>query len=355
MSAIELPYVQAVHARGQTYWYFRHRGRRTRLTGAPGSPEFLASFEAARTAVAPPDTRAAAGSMAALVASWHATPAYQGRRSSTKRWDTRLTDWLCEACGDRPVAVMDARAVRTLMAAHTPAMGNKVLSLLRVLIQHAISLNWRDDDPTRDVQRIDYRRRPFPTWTDDDLAAFERHWPSGSRARLAYALLLHTGQRRGDVIRMGWQHIAGGRITIVQEKTGARISIPIHPGLQAELDATDRNNLTLLMTATGAGFASGNAFYNWFRDCIRAAGIAGKSPHGMRKATARRLIEAGCTPHEAAAVSGHRSLGELIHYAREADQARLADVAIGKIAAADRGGARGVANISGKSGKLRKR
>jgi integrase len=152
----------------------------------------------------------------------------------------------------------------------------------------------------RCVARAEYKRRPFPTWTDDDLAAFEQHWPSGTRARLAYALLLYTGQRRSDVIRMGWQHVKDGRLAVVQQKTGARVLIPIHPALSAELHAIPTAQMTFLMTATGAGFASGTAFYNWFTDCARAAGIEGKSPHGMRKACARRLIEAGCTPHQAA-------------------------------------------------------
>ena len=341
MPAVTLPYLQAIRARGKTYWYYRRDGRRTRLSGAPGSPEFLASYQAARDTAEPPATRGTPGSMTALVASWHATQAYRDRRASTQQWDRRITDWLCEVCGDRPIAQMDSRAVRTLMATRLPSMANKTLSLLRALIQHAIGLGWREDDPTRDVPRAAYQRKPFPTWTDDDLVAFEAHWPTGSRARLAYALMLYTGQRRGDVIRMGWQNVRDGRISVVQQKTRTRVSIPIHPALMAELQAIPHQQLTFLMTVTGSGFASGTGFYNWFQDCTRAAGIEGKSPHGMRKACARRLIEAGCTPHEAAAVTGHSNLDELIHYARDADRLRLADVAMERQTRADRGRTRG--------------
>ncbi len=227
------------------------------------------------------------------------------------------------------------------MAARTPSMANKALSLLRILIQHAITLGWRDDDPTRDVPRTTYQRKPFATWTDEDLAAFEARWPAGSRARLAYALMLYTGQRRGDVIRLGWQHVRNGRVSVTQQKTGTRVTIPIHPNLLAELQEIPHQQMTFLMTATGAGFASGNAFYNWFQDCTRAAGIEGKSPHGMRKACARRLIEAGCTPHEAASVTGHNNLAELIHYARDADRTHLADRAMALQARADQGKTRG--------------
>jgi hypothetical protein len=46
-----------------------------------------------------------------------------------------------------------------------------------------------------------------------------RHMPNashgavGSKARLALALLL-TGQRRSDVVRMGWQHLSGSAIAV---------------------------------------------------------------------------------------------------------------------------------------------
>ncbi len=47
-------------------------------------------------------------------------------------------------------------------------------------------------------------------------------------------------------------------------------------------------------------------FYNWFTDKARRAGVPkGRSPLGLRKASCRRLAEAGCSPHEIMSVSGH--------------------------------------------------
>jgi integrase len=54
------------------------------------------------------------------------------------------------------------------------------------------------------------------------------------------------------------------------------------------------------------------------------------SAHGLRKATARRLAEAGCTMHEIAAITGHASLSEVQRYTKAADQARLARAAMDK-------------------------
>jgi hypothetical protein len=55
------------------------------------------------------------------------------------------------------------------------------------------------------LARKTFRRavKPFATshtWTDAEIAQFERRWPLGTR-ELAFALLLYTGQRGGDVVK----------------------------------------------------------------------------------------------------------------------------------------------------------
>ena len=54
------------------------------------------------------------------------------------------------------------------------------------------------------------------------------------------------------------------------------------------------------------------------------------SAHGLRKAAARRLAEAGCTAHEIAAITGHASLEEIEHYTKAVDQQKLAASAMEK-------------------------
>jgi integrase len=118
----------------------------------------------------------------------------------------------------------------------------------------------------------------------------------------------------------------------VQAKTGARQAIPIHPQLRAALDAMPARNMTFLVTQTGAPFASGKVFYNWFTGRARADGVsAGLGPHGLRKAATRRLAEAGCTPHQIQAITGHRTLAEVERYTRAASQEELAKVAVSRI------------------------
>jgi integrase len=51
----------------------------------------------------------------------------------------------------------------------------------------------------------------------------------------------------------------------------------------------------------------------------------------LRKAACTRLADAGCTAHEIAAISGHKTLSEVQRYTRGADQARLARAAMERI------------------------
>jgi integrase len=107
------------------------------------------------------------------------------------------------------------------------------------------------------------------------------------------------------------------------------LAIPMHPKLEAIIESTPRGHLTFLTTARG-GPLSASRFSHWFRQECDMAGLPHCSAHGLRKAAARRLAEAGCTAHEIGAITGHISLTELVRYTRAADQRRLAEAAMAK-------------------------
>jgi len=337
MTVVRLRYAHRFRDRhGTVRWYLRRPGRPlVRLPGAPGSPEFMAAYQTALAAAAPdPEPRdGPPGSFAALVVSVYRSPEWSALARQSQETYRRLLERLRAQHGGKPVRLMEPRHVRqivTEIGRDAPAQANRVLSLLRMLMRHAIDIGLRDDDPTRDVRRLRYRKRPIAAWTEEQIARFEARWPVGTRARLAFDLLLYTGQRRSDVIRLGPQHLVGGKLRIVQQKTGAELLIPIHPALRGSLEAAaPAGHLAFLITELGHPFASANAFYQWFKPLVVQAGLpTNLSPHGLRKAAARRLAEAGCTPHEIASITGHATLSEVQRYTRSADQGRLAEAAI---------------------------
>jgi integrase len=183
----------------------------------------------------------------------------------------------------------------------------------------------RADDPTLGLHRPKAKNRGgIYTWTDSDIAKFESTFPVGTRERLALALLLETAQRRGDVVRMGRQHVRGDVIDVIQSKTGKALQIPISAALSAAIDASPRDNLTFLTRSAGRPF-SGKDFTVWFKRAIRKARLPEEaSVHGLRKAAARRLADRGFSANIIAAWTGHASLQEVSRYTAAADQLRLA-------------------------------
>jgi len=233
--------------------------------------------------------------------------------------------------GHRRVVEMRRDDVKKIMAlkAATPGAANDLLKKIRTLIKFAIDTGWRSDDPTLRIKT--FPEHEFHTWTEDEIAQYEARWPIGSRERTAFALHLYTGQRRSDVARMAWTDLVGNAINVVQAKTGARLILPLHPNLSAALRAWQRKNVVMLTTAFNKPFTYAG-YGNMMADAIAAAGLPDRCVlHGLRKAAARRLAEAGCTEKEIAAVTGHTTLKEVARYTRAADQKRLAAGAVAKL------------------------
>jgi integrase len=70
---------------------------------------------------------------------------------------------------------------------------------------------------------------------------------------------------------------------------------------------------------------------NKMREWCDQAGLSNCTAHGLRKACARRLAEAGATAHEIMAVTGHKTLAEVQRYTESAMREGLADVAHAKL------------------------
>ena len=133
---------------------------------------------------------------------------------------------------------------------------------------------------------------------------------------------------------MGPQHVKNEALLWTRKKTesttGLELEIPIHPDLRAIIDATPSGHLTFLMTELGKPFAVAG-FGNWFREQCDMANLRHCAFHGLRKAASVRLAEAGCTPHEIAAITGHASLKEIVRYTATANRKRLAASAMAEV------------------------
>ncbi|MBB4120205.1 tyrosine-type recombinase/integrase [Martelella radicis] len=322
-----------VDRHGKTRWYFRKPGlKRTPLPGLPWTPEFMKAYEAAATGE-PAEIaqgKTTPGTVSALVVSFYRSSDFTALSDSTKATYRGIIERFRVEHGDKRVAHLQRKHVQRIVSerAATPAAANNMLRMIHVLMRHAVDIGWRNDDPTSGVRKVRRNSVGFLTWEEEHIATFIKKHPHGTRAHLALSLLLFTGQRRSDVVRMGRQHIKDGWLSITQQKTGQLVTIPVHDQLAEIIDALPRDNLTFITTGQGKPFTPAG-FTNWFREMVKEAGLPdGLSPHGLRKATCRRLAEAGCSPHEIMAISGHKSLSEVTRYTIAASRRDMAKKAM---------------------------
>lgn len=330
MTRIKLDYIHEFRDRhGKVRRYFRRPGyKRIRLPGLPGSDEFMSAYQlalAGHERVEIGANRTKPGTVNAAIVGYYNSDAFCSLAPETKKRRRNILEHFRAEHGDKRIVTLPAAFIIKTLGKKSPAAARNWFKALRGLLQFAVANQYRRDDPTEGMKLArSVKSEGFHAWTEVEIEQFKAHHPIGSRARLALALLLFTAQRRGDVVRIGRQHVRNGVLSVRQDKTGTSLDIPILPELQAAIEAHASDHLTFLVTDQGKPFTSG-AFGHWFRDRCREAGLPKHcSAHGLRKAACRRLAEAGCTAHQIAAISGHMSLSEVQRYTKSADQARLA-------------------------------
>jgi integrase len=310
------------------------------LPGLPGSPEFNEAYAAALAGQTAPRLeigakRVRAGTIGAVVLAYFHSADFLNIPSPLTRATYRnIIEAFTKEHGDKPLAALERRHIKAMLASKvaTPAAANLWLRLIKKLMRFAVEEGLRGDDPAVGIAHI--KTRPtggFHSWTEDEIAQFNSRHPIGTKARLALGLLLYTAQRRSDVVTMGPQHVQNGKVRVRQQKTGATLRIPVHPDLQAILNATPRKDLTFLVTQYGKPYTAAG-FGSFFRDCCDDAGLPQEcAAHGLRKAACRRLAEAGCSANVIASISGHTTLREVERYTKAADQERMAETGMAAI------------------------
>jgi integrase len=182
-----------------------------------------------------------------------------------------------------------ARKLIQEIGADRPAMANLTRAVLRRLFSFAMAVGVRRDNPFNAITA--YKIGTYHTWTDEQLAAYEKRWPLGTRERLGFDLLLYTAQRVGDVVRMQRSHIRNGVLAVTQQKTGTEVFIPVHPALARSIKAGPAKGLYLIGDRNGRPI-KGDQLSALIAAAIEAAGLPSECvAHGLRKAALRRLAE----------------------------------------------------------------
>jgi integrase len=230
MTRIRLEFVQAfIDRHGRVRHYFRRRGfKRVPLPGLPGSDEFMKAYRAALSGEPEPieigASRTIEGTVNALVAAYldctdKSSSPFKTFAPETQRTRRNILENFRNQHGDKRIFHTEANGRRVMLLkrehlqrivnekAATPFGQRNFLNTLRKMFDWAVGV---PENPTLGVKRQKAKTTGYKTWTEADIERFEAKHAIGTKGRLAFALLLYTGQRRGDVVKMGPHNIHRG-------------------------------------------------------------------------------------------------------------------------------------------------
>jgi integrase len=340
---IRLPYLKTwIHKpSGKVYARFRRKGyEEIQLPGVLGSDEMMAAYWTARNCSTPTlietasigASRLKPGTVASIVALFLQSSSFTSDSEGTQRRRRPQLNAFREQHGDKPIAGINQKFFQTALADLGAHAGRNWLKAMRPLMRFAIAQGFIESDPTGGIKIKVPKSDGHATWTENEIAQFRAHWRLGTMERLAMELALNTGQRVGDLIRIGRQHARGGAIKIRQQKTGTEVEIPIHPELAPVLELAT-GNMTFLINGWDKPF-TGTGFSEWFGKAAKAAGLpVGYTAHGLRKGCAKRLADQGCNVMEIAAITGHKSIKEIERYTAAYDRRKAARAGMAKLVA----------------------
>src|SRR5262245_59603686 len=311
----------------QIYWYAWRGG--PRLVGDHGSPEFIASYNAAvATKVAPP-----AGRLLALLQGYQKSQDFLSLRERTRADYVKQIAKIEQKFGDAPLkALSDPRTRgvflewRDELALTSKRQADYAWQVLK------LTLNWAKDrgkitvNPCEGGGRVYHGTRVDFVWSVEDEAAFLEHAPT--QLHLPLLLGLWTGQRQGDLLRLTWSAYDGAHIRLRQSKTGARVVIPVASPIKAALDTAPRRSPIILTNKAGRPWTERGFRSSWSTIC-KQAGIDGRTFNDLRGTAVTRLALVGCTEAEIATITGHslrdvRSILDAHYLHRDIELARNA-------------------------------
>jgi integrase len=323
-----MKHVQAVKTpAGETYYY--HRPTKTRLPEDPQSAEFARRLLELNDQLERKKKLLPQGTVADLIVQYKKSPRFTDRAAKTRKDYARYLDWLSDKLGELEVKDIDAEFCTDLHEglAKKPRRADYTLQVLSIILAFAVKRPSRYGLMVNPALRMGRLSRPegYEPWPEEFLAAKTKEAYQELREVLLGAI--HTGQRGQDVIRMTWPDYDGTGIKVRQEKTRAKLWIPCHPALKKMLDGMKREDLVIFKTKTGRPWKEDH-----LRHEVNDLTAGAYSLHGLRKLATVRLFEAGCTPQQVQAITGHKTLQQLEHYAKGVQQKIMATAAIERIA-----------------------
>ncbi len=315
----------------KTYHYAWKGG--PQLPGKPGSPEFVAAYNAAvSTKIARHD-----GVLKAVILRYQDSAEFAQLAPRTRDDYRRHLDAIEGEFGTFPVEGLQSKRARVIFSEWKDGLAKRSLrqadyawTILARCLSWALKRGLVDANPLERGGRLYRATRAENVWTDDEEARLLA--VASPQISLAFLMAIWTGQRQGDLLRLTWTAYDGARIRLKQRKTGARVVVPVAAPLKAALDAAARCSPLILTQRNGNPWTE-EGFRSSWRKTVKRAGIEGRTFHDVRGTAVTRLAMAGATEAEIATLTGHslrdvRSILDANYLQRDP---KLAEAAIQKL------------------------
>jgi integrase len=296
--------IHTAYGKGKPYYYAWKGG--PRLRGAPGSAEFMASYNEA-LAGRPSEP---IGTVGGLIDLFERSVEFTQLAPRTRLDYAKQLKLIRAEFGSMPIAALPdprARGIfkewRNRLAERSVRQADYAWVVLARVFSVAKEYGKITVNPCEKGGRIYQADRSEKVWTDEHEAAFMTLAPP--HLRLALQLALWTGQRQGDLLRLTWGNYDGKTIRLRQGKTGARVVIPVGAPLRAMLDdeKAKKRGAMILLTLEGTRWTADGFRSSWRKACA-AAGVEGVSFHDLRGTAVTRLSLEEATPQEIATITG---------------------------------------------------
>jgi integrase len=324
MTKRDLPSYCYRRGRARHVYFCRRGARAIRMVHEPGTPEFAAEY--ARL-LRYDYSQAPRQNIGKLIDHVKTTDWWHNLARNTKKSYARHLDYFKETMGDVDPKTLKRHHVIAMRDANKdrPTDATRKVAVLSVLLERAIDIGWLVHNPAHGVGGLKSQRPKRQPWPQDMIEAFRAE--ADTRTLLIFELLLGTGQRIGDVLAMQWGHVSAAGISVTQEKTDARMTIPPTRRLAALLAATPRRGLFIVSQHNGRPVSYQLAH----RDVMavrKAIGATAWDMHGLRHTAASEIAALpGMTADHVKAITGHASGAMVRLYAGAASQRARAEEA----------------------------
>jgi integrase len=308
--------------RGNPIWIYREgHGPRIRIKEAFGTQAFEEAYYAARHQYGHQASPAEAlipqkpghadpASLQWLIdryLAWLEPKTGKGFAPMTKKAHRNTLTRIGKKLGSCPYTLVDKQHIRYLRddadKKGAKTMANRAIFSMRGLYVWAIKemdLLPEGANPTDGVATIATTSTSRHKWSDVECDRFEAAYGLGTLPRLAYDLYCFTGQRTSDVVKMGWSHLDldEGVMTIVQQKTGKTVIVPVMPELLESITAAEQAGVLGKETFLGSERYGGRTFSadgfgNVMRKACDEVGIPECTAHGLRHKATMRCVANG--------------------------------------------------------------